>query len=304
MPKKRIPPEIKAQIIQTIKNNPKITIEDLRERFKIDDGRVIGGFRRYALGLLAQHIKPLVQQNIETEKKPKEVEMPEPIEVLANKVTELASKIDTLGLKEKEKENQLKEAETKQERETIKSSIANLQADIAKTSSLLEGLTKSNKDLSVANLQVDMTKTSSLLEELAKSNKTLCELVPNLCTKGELDTILSEKLKPKEPEKPAEPPKPKEGKKGILETGHDTIEDLLACPECLLGHIKKVGFNKAAEEICKDDESCKATIAELTKKGYKVEEPKKEEGNEGKDEEEEGNGSFTLGQGEGEAPTA
>ena len=208
--------------------------------------------------------------------------MPEPIEVLTNKVAELTSKIDTLGLKEKEKEAQLKEAETLQEREAIRGSIANLRADIAKT--------------------------SSLLEELTKSNKTLCELVPSLCTKGELDTILSEKLKPKEPEKPpvipppAEPPKDK--KKGILDTGHENIDDLLACPECLLGHIRKIGFDKAAEEICKDDETCKAAIAELTKKGYKIEEPKKEEpkkeGNgEGKDEEgKEGESGFTLGQGE------
>ena len=213
--------------------------------------------------------------------------MPEPIEILASKVAELTSKIDALGLKEKEKEAQLKDAETKQERETIKGSIAGLQADIAKT--------------------------SGLLEELTKSNKTLCELVPSLCTKGELDTILSEKLKPKEPEKPpvipppAEPPKDK--KKGILETGHENIEDLLACPECLLGHIKKIGFDKAAEEICKDDETCKATIAELIKKGYKIEEPKieepkKEEISERETEEgKEGDGSFTLGQGE-EAPTS
>ena len=213
--------------------------------------------------------------------------MPEPIEILAGKVAELTSKIDVLGLKEKEKEAQLKEAETKQEREVIKSSITGLQADIAKT--------------------------SSLLEELTKSNKTLCELVPSLCTKGELDTILSEKLKPKDPDKPSvippptELPKPKEEKKkGILETGHEDIEDLLACPECLLGHIKKIGFDKAAEEICKDDEACKAAIAELIKKGYKIEEPeeepKKEEISERKDEEgKEGDGSFTLGQGE-EAP--
>jgi len=206
--------------------------------------------------------------------------MPEPIEVLAKSVAELTSKIDALGLKEKEKEAQLKEAETKQERDAIKGSIAGLQADIAKT--------------------------SGLLEELTKSNKTLCELVPSLCTKGELDTILSEKLKPKEPEKPpvippsAEPPKDK--RKGILDTGHETFEELLACPECLLGHIKKVGLDKAAEEICKDDETCKVAIAALTKKGYKVDELKKEETGEGKDEEgKEGDGSFSLGQGE-EAP--
>ena len=214
--------------------------------------------------------------------------MPEPIEILTSKVAELTSKIDALGLKEKEKEAQLKDAETKQEREAIKGSIAGLQAEI--------------------------TKTSSLLEELTKSNKTLCDLVPSLCTKGELDIILTEKLKAKEPEKPpvtpppTEPPKPKEEKKkGILDTGHENIEDLLACPECLLGHIRKIGFDKAAEEICKDDESCKAAIAELTKKGYKIEEPKKEEPkkeetSEGKDEEgKEGDGSFTLGQGKEEA---
>ena len=59
MPKKRIPPEIKAQIFQTIKENPTIPTEELKERFNIDDGRIIGGFRRYALGLLAQNIKPL-----------------------------------------------------------------------------------------------------------------------------------------------------------------------------------------------------------------------------------------------------
>jgi len=148
-----------------------------------------------------------------------------------------------------------------------------------------------------------------LLEELTKSNKTLCDLVPSLCTKGELDTILSEKLKPKEPEKPpvipppAEPPKPEEAKnKGLLDTGHENIEDLLACPECLLGHIKKIGFDKAAVEICKDDEACKAAIAELIKKGYKIEEPEEEETGEGKDEEGKEGSGFTLGAGE-ETPT-
>jgi len=210
--------------------------------------------------------------------------MPEPIEILGNKVADLTSKIDALGLKEREKEAQLKEAETKQERDVIKSSIAGLQADIAKT--------------------------SGLLEELTKSNKTLCDLVPSLCTKGELDTILSEKLKPKEPEKPpvtpppAEPPKPEETKKeGLLDTGHENIEDLLACPECLLGHIKKIGFDKAAVEICKDDEACKAAIVELIKKGYKIEEPEikepeEEEISEGKDEEGKEGSGFTLGAGE------
>ena len=138
--------------------------------------------------------------------------------------------------------------------------------------------------------------------------KNVCETFPGLCEKVE---ALAKKLETPPPvtPPPTEPPKPEEKKKkGILDTGHDAIEDLLSCPECLLGHIKKIGFDKAAEEICKDDESCKATIAELTKKGYKIEEPKKEEPkkeetSEGKDEEgKEGDGSFSLGKGEEGAP--
>ena len=129
--------------------------------------------------------------------------------------------------------------------------------------------------------------------------KTVCEAFPGLCEKVE---ALVKKLETPLPVIPptTEPPK----KKGILDTGHDAIEDLLACPECLLGHIKKIGFDKAAVEICKDDESCKATIAELIKKGYNVEEPKKEETSERKDKEgKEGESGFTLGQGE-EAPAS
>lgn len=132
--------------------------------------------------------------------------------------------------------------------------------------------------------------------------KTVCEVFPSLCEKVE---ALAKKLDTPPPVAlpPAEPPKDK--KKGILDTGHENIEDLLNCPECLLGHIRKIGLDKASEEICKDDESCKATIAELTKKGYKIEEPKKEGASEGKDEEgKEGDGSFTLGQGTKETPVA
>ena len=91
-------------------------------------------------------------------------------------------------------------------------------------------------------------------------------------------------------------------KRGILETGHENVEDLLACPECLLGHIKKIGFDRAAVEICKDDEACKANIAELIKKGYKIEEPERPKTDseiigEAFPEEREGRGGFILGRG-------
>ena len=190
-------------------------------------------------------------------------------------------------------------------RETIKA----LKAEEQQTA---ESLTreKEAKD-TLAQVRQLTEKISSLETKTVETDgriKTVCETFPSLCEKVE---ALAKKLETPPPAivPPAEPLKPKEGKKGILETGHENIEDLLSCPECLLGHIKKIGFDKAAEEICKDDEACKAAIAELTKKGYKieepkkVEEPKKEETSEGKDEEgKEGDGSFTLGQGKEEAP--
>lgn len=78
MPKKRIPPEIKAQIIQTIKDNPQITIPELKERFKINDGRIFVGFKKVTVGIepkikenpiQKEEEKPAVQETTETEKK-------------------------------------------------------------------------------------------------------------------------------------------------------------------------------------------------------------------------------------------
>ena len=81
MPKKVIPPEIKAQIIQTIKDNPKITFPELKERFKDVDGRILSGYTKNVLGIIVgtkpkikenpiqEEGKPVVQENTETEKK-------------------------------------------------------------------------------------------------------------------------------------------------------------------------------------------------------------------------------------------
>jgi len=57
MPKKKIPPEIKAQIIQTIKDNPQITIPELKERFNFDDGRVLVGLKKLATGRIVPRLR-------------------------------------------------------------------------------------------------------------------------------------------------------------------------------------------------------------------------------------------------------
>lgn len=185
--------------------------------------------------------------------------------------------------------------------------IETIKAEREQEARTTESLAKEKKaEETLTQIKQLTEKISSLETKTIEADgriKTVCEQFPGLCKQVE-DLVKKLETPPPIIPPPTEPPKPKEEKKkGILETGHEDIEDLLACPECLLGHIKKIGFDKAAVEICKDDETCKAAIAELIKKGYKIEEPEKEVVDEGKDKEgKEGDGSFTLGQGE-EAPT-
>lgn len=151
-----------------------------------------------------------------------------------------------------------------------------------------------------------------LKERIAKIPEDLCTTFPELCkdvqgVKAQLAALAEELKKKPEPPKP-EPSKPEPLKEEkIPGTDHANIEELLSCPECVIGHIKKVGFDKAATEICKNDEACEATVMELAKKGYKIEKPKKEDIIDAdgkpkgeKDKPEEGTekkGHFTLGKG-------
>lgn len=109
-----------------------------------------------------------------------------------------------------------------------------------------------------------LTDKVATLETKTGDAKNICEAFPGLCTKVEgIEKKLSEIAAP-----PAPP--------NLLEkfTDHKDLDEIFSCPGCLAGHIKKVGYDKAAEEICKDDEECesriKAIVNALTKKGFKI----------------------------------
>ena len=197
--------------------------------------------------------------------------------------------------------NQILETVKKTTQETLialKQQEKKTEEEIAKEKRTEEALTKVN-ELS--------TQVTSLTETTGKI-KSFCDTYPELCkTVQEIKQKL-ETPPPAPAGAPKEPPKPEPPKEKILGTDHTSLEELLSCPECLAGHIKKVGFEKAAEQICKNDEACKATLAELTKKGYKIGEPpkpeppkepsKEKEDDKGKTEETTNpEGHFTLGKG-------
>ncbi|MCG2706880.1 MAG: hypothetical protein L6254_04985 [Candidatus Omnitrophica bacterium] len=105
--------------------------------------------------------------------------------------------------------------------------------------------------------------------EAEKQTKTICQDFPGLCERID---VLEKKISLAKP--PADKPKEK-----LLGTDHETIEEILSCPSCLLDHLKKVGLDKASSELCGSDEACQAIVVELVKKGFKVGPPTKDKEN-------------------------
>lgn len=277
--------EVKTQLNDFISKHPTMLPKEISKQFQGIPPLQIGGLRN-SLFRKAKGIDPFKKN------KPAKVEQ------------EVAPKPE---IKERPNPGGDKMALEKKDVEAIVEGVTTTIEKLRQVERQAEGAQEEKKAIKGA-----LTSIPELKERIAKIPEDLCTTFPELCkdvqgVKTQLAALAEELKKKPEPPKP-EPSKPEPLKEEkIPGTDHANIEELLSCPECVIGHIKKVGFDKAATEICKNDEACEATVMELAKKGYKIEKPKKEDIIDAdgkpkgeKDKPEEGTekkGHFTLGKG-------